>query len=86
MLTNDKLTEYHLREFPPDVLIQPKMDDVGLFSMELVAQAIAAGEIAANSAKDEILHLMRRRYHLRKPSQHADQLTLLRPENSSATL
>jgi NTE family protein len=77
MLTNDRLTDYHLAAFPPDVLIQPAMDAIGLFSMEMIASAIVAGEEAARESQPEISKLLRKRYHFRRPPAPAGRVLSL---------
>jgi NTE family protein len=77
MLTNDKLSEYHLQLFPPDILIQPAMPKIGLFTMEFLEDAIRAGVEAALALAPEICKLANRWYHLRQPATPAGRLALL---------
>ncbi len=67
-LSHYTLSQYHLAMFPPDVLIQPEMPGIGLFSMECIDDAIAAGERAALAAKPQILKLKQKRFRQRTPN------------------
>jgi predicted acylesterase/phospholipase RssA len=77
MLTNGYLTDYHLAAFPPAVLIRPNMEEVGLFSMEMIASAIIAGEDAARQSQPEIRKLVGKRYHFRRPPATAGRVLSL---------
>lgn len=77
MLTNDKLSEYHLQAFPPDILIRPEMPKVGLFTMEFLEDAVQAGTNAAQAMAPQIRKLAHQWYHLRRPPVRMGQLVLL---------
>jgi NTE family protein len=66
MLSLRMLEEYHLSAFPPDVLIQPEIGDIGLFDMHRVDEAINLGEKAARELADDLKKLTARRLFPRK--------------------
>lgn len=66
-LSSKTLTGFQLALFPPDVLIQPDMPDIGLFSTDRIAEAVAAGERAAQAKRAAIKALMRPIYFKRRP-------------------
>jgi NTE family protein len=64
LLSYDTLVHYQLAAYPPDVLIRPYMPGIGLFSMELIPQAIQAGEDEARrfaAAIKALNHILYRR-------------------------
>lgn len=66
MLTGDALAQIQLQACPPDILLRPHMPNIGLFSTEMLQQAIDAGEACASSSEMEIRQLLQQRYHTRK--------------------
>jgi NTE family protein len=66
MLTGDALAHYQLQTHPPDILLRPHMPNIGLFSMEMLQQAINAGENCAKAMEPDIRQLLQQRYYVRK--------------------
>ena len=66
-LSSLTLTRFQLAVFPPDVLIQPDMPDIGLFSTDRIPDTIRAGERAARARANEIRAIMRPFYFRRRP-------------------
>ncbi len=60
MLVHEAITACQLSQFPPDILIRPALDGIGLFSMERIPEAIRAGESAGRDVQREIERLTRR--------------------------
>lgn len=58
----DQITRSRLEADPADVLIEPKVGDIGMFEFQRAADAIMEGEACVRSALPEILaHIGRRR-------------------------
>ncbi len=72
LLSYHMLTEYELALYPPDVLIRPRVGEVGILAMERITETIEAGEHAAASAVHAISAIMRLRY--RPPRRKAASL------------
>lgn len=66
MMTSDALVHFQLQVAPPDVLLRPHMPKIGLFSMDMLQQAIDAGENCTKAAEGDIRQLLQQRYHVRK--------------------
>lgn len=65
-LSYQTLTRYQLALFPPDVLIQPDMPHIGLFSTDRIPEAIHAGERAARACHADLQKIMRPLYFRRR--------------------
>jgi NTE family protein len=59
-IVQDRLSRSRLAGDPPDVTISPKLGGIGLLQFDRAAEAIAAGEEAAEMALPEIQKAMRR--------------------------
>jgi len=59
-IVQDRIARSRLAGDPPDVLIAPRVGDVGLFEFYRAAESIAAGEAAAKAALPEIRAALRR--------------------------
>ena len=53
-IVQDRIARSRLAGDPPDILIAPKVGDVGLFEFYRAAESIVAGELAATSSLPEI--------------------------------
>jgi NTE family protein len=49
-IVQDRIARSRLASDPPDILIAPKVGDVGLFEFYRAAESIIAGEIAATNS------------------------------------
>jgi NTE family protein len=59
-IVQDRIARSRLAGDPPDVLIAPRVGDVGLFEFYRAAESIAAGEAAAKAALPEIRAALQR--------------------------
>jgi NTE family protein len=59
-LTTRRLSDYHLRMHPPDVLLRPDVSRVGLFAFDLSDVAYQTGEATARAALPQLLALAQR--------------------------
>jgi NTE family protein len=69
----DVASEYELTLFPPDVLIRPGADTIGLMGFDRASELIEVGEKAAREALGEIRNLARPRLR-RKTHKSADRI------------
>ncbi|MCC7361419.1 MAG: patatin-like phospholipase family protein [Anaerolineales bacterium] len=58
LITTGRLRDYNLLAYPPDVLIRPVVDQVGLFASDLAGDAYQAGQAAAQIALPELRALV----------------------------
>ena len=54
LITTGRLRDYNLLAHPPDVLIRPAVDQVGLFASDLAGDAYLAGQAAAQAALPQL--------------------------------
>ncbi len=71
-LMTHRLAEYALQLYPPDVLLQPRVGQVGLFAFDLAPEAYQLGEAAARAALPRLEGLARP--HLTSPTAWRMQL------------
>jgi NTE family protein len=57
-ITQDRITRARLAGDPPDVTIRPELGHIGLLEFDRAAEAIAAGELAAEHAIAELQALV----------------------------
>jgi NTE family protein len=54
-IATGRLRDYRLQAYPPDLLISPAVDEVGLFAFDLAEHAFEQGQAAARQALPQIL-------------------------------
>jgi predicted acylesterase/phospholipase RssA len=57
LITTGRLRDYNLLAYPPEVLIRPAVDHVGLFASDLAGEAYLAGQAAARAALPQLAAL-----------------------------
>jgi NTE family protein len=72
-IVQDRIARSRLAGDPPDILIAPKVGDVGLFEFYRAAESILAGENAAKSSLSEIRAAVQRRAGGADPGVRSEQ-------------
>ena len=57
-ITQDRIARARLAGDPPDVIITPRLRDIGLFDFHRAEEIIPAGEAAVHRARDDIFHAL----------------------------
>jgi NTE family protein len=59
----DKITQQRLLEYPPDIIIRPKLADIGLMEFNRAAEAIEEGRRAMDRELPALRELITNRFH-----------------------
>lgn len=57
-ITTGRIRDHNLRAFPPEILIQPEVEQVGLFAFDLAEHAFCQGQAAARQALPQLTQFM----------------------------
>ena len=60
-LTQMELMKYHLKEYPVDFVISPKLTHIGLLDLHRAKQAIESGEQGTRAVLPELLELIKKK-------------------------